>query len=286
MIDLHCHTTASDGTLTPAELVSLAARRGLRTIAVTDHDTTAGLDEALQAAQDFLIEVVPGIEINTDVPEDEVHILGYYIDWHDERLQRMLTRLREGRRGRAERMVRKLADLGAPISLDRVLEIAGQAAVARPHIAQALVEAGHVADTREAFERYIGRSGPAYAERPKFTPVEAVRLIRSVGGVPVYAHPVIAGFAEPISEPLDPEAMLPELCAAGLMGLEAYYAGYPGHVVDELVGLARKYRLFVTGGSDYHGPGRGHAELGEVNVPRSCLRALKRAHQQVTKGEE
>lgn len=284
MIDLHCHTTASDGTLTPSELVRLAARRGLRAIAITDHDTTAGLDEALAASCDLRIEVIPGVEINTDVPQGEVHILGYYVNWHDAGFQQALARLREGRLARAKRMVRKLADLGVPVSLERVLEIAGPAAVARPHVAQALVEAGHVADTNEAFERYIGRTGPAYAERMKFTPAQAVQLIRSVGGVPVYAHPVIAGFAEPISEPLDLETMLSELCAAGLMGLEAYYAGYPGYVVDELIGLARKYGLFVTGGSDYHGPGRGHAELGEVDVPRACLTALKRAHQSVTEG--
>lgn len=274
-IDLQCHTTASDGSLTPTELVALAARRGLRIISITDHDTTAGIDEALAAGLRYGIEVIPGVEINTDVPQGEVHVLGYFVDWKDPTLQATLSRLRAGRVGRAQRMVEKLAALGMPISWERVKAIAGDGAIGRPHVAQALLEAGYVASTAEAFDRFIGRTGPAYVERTRMTPAEATRVIRAARGLPVLAHPVIAGAAEAISEPLDLESLLDELTAAGLVGIEAYYPGYPPEVTQDLLGLALKYGLIATGGSDFHGPGIGHGELGEVDVPAEVVELLK-----------
>jgi predicted metal-dependent phosphoesterase TrpH len=274
-IDLHTHTTASDGTLSPAELVAYAASKGIRVLGVTDHDTTAGLAPAIQAGLELGVQIIPGVEINTDVPEGELHVLGYFIDWHDAFFQGKLSELRDGRMSRAEKMVRKLRALGLSITLDQVLRIAGPAAVARPHVAAALVEKGYVSTPAEAFDRYIGRHGPAYVERMRFTPAEAVRLIRQVGGVPVWAHPVIIGAAEAISDPLDLEAMLPELVTAGLQGIECYYTGYPPEVTRDLLGLAARYGLIATGGSDYHGPQRLNAELGEVEVPASVVDQLK-----------
>jgi predicted metal-dependent phosphoesterase TrpH len=274
-IDLHTHTTASDGTLSPVELVAYAVSKGVRVLGVTDHDTTAGLAAAIQAGREHRVEIVPGVEINTDVPEDELHVLGYLINWHDTFFQGELSRLREGRMVRGAKIVQKLRALGLSITLDQVLRIAGPAAVGRPHVAAALVEKGYVSTPAEAFERYIGRHGPAYVERMKFTPAEAVRLIRQVGGVPVLAHPVIIGAAEAISDPLDLEAMLPELVAAGLQGIECYYPGYPPEVTRDLLGLAVRYGLIATGGSDYHGPQRLDTELGEVEVPVGLVDQLK-----------
>ncbi len=282
-IDLHTHTTASDGTLTPEQLVTEAAALALEVIAITDHDTIAGLAEGLSAGPLYRVEVIPGVEINTDVPGGEVHILGYYIDASDAALQAELTRLREGREGRGRQMVEKLRALGAPITWEQVQAIAGDAPVARPHVAQALVESGFVASAREAFDRYIGRDGPAYAERIKMTPAEATAIIARAGGIPVLAHPMPWGAAAIQGSPaLDVETLLPELMAAGLRGIEAYYTGYPATVTDQLLALARRFGLIVTGGSDYHGPGRlVEATLGGVYVPPKVVRQLKALAQKV-----
>ncbi|MFQ6058335.1 MAG: PHP domain-containing protein [Anaerolineae bacterium] len=277
-VDLHLHTTASDGVYTSARLVALAARRGLRAIAITDHDSTEGLDKALVAAKQWGIEVIPGVELSTDVSEGEVHILGYFIDWHDPELQETLTRLRASRVERARKMVDKLAALGVPVSFQRVLELAGEGAVGRPHVAKALVEAGHVMTTGQAFNRYLGRHGPAYVERYRLSPVEAVQVIRRARGLPVLAHPLIPDDNGVLRELPPLESFLPELCAAGLVGLEAYYTGYPPAVTRDLTGLAAKFGLIVTGGSDFHGGGILQVELGEVYVPWACVERLKALH--------
>ncbi len=277
-IDLHCHTTASDGTLSPTALVARAAEFGLHTIAVTDHDTTAGIDEALTAGQALGIEVIPGIEINTDVPGGEMHILGYFIDWHEPSLQADLARLRAGRQQRAEEMVRRLAALGMPVAWSRVLAIAGGAAIGRPHVAQALLEAGYVNSSKEAFDLYIGRHGLAYVSRMRFTPVEAVQAIRRSGGLPVLAHPILARFTgDPVVE-VNLTRELPPLLEAGLAGLECYYPNYTAGQIDQLLVVARKWGLLVTGGTDFHGPRSDRAELGSIYVPARVVQALKAAH--------
>ncbi len=276
-VDLHCHTTASDGTLSPTALVARAAECSLHTIAVTDHDTTAGIEEALTAGQNLGIEVIPGIEINTDVPGGEMHILGYFIDWHDPSLQAELARLRAGRQQRAEEMVRQLAALGMPVAWSRVQAIAGSGAIGRPHVAQALLEAGYVNSTREAFDLYIGRHGPAYVSRTRFTPPEAVQAIRRTGGLPVLAHPIIARFGgDPVVE-VNLARELPPLIEAGLVGLECYYPNYTAGQIDQLLAAARKWGLLVTGGTDFHGPRPDRAELGSIYVPERVVQALKAA---------
>jgi predicted metal-dependent phosphoesterase TrpH len=242
-IDLHTHTVASDGLLTATELVRLARQSGVGILAVADHDSTEGVEEALRAGRDAGVEVIPAVELNTDVPGTEVHILGYFIDYRLEWLQALLRRLREGRLHRARRMVEKLAALGAPIRLERVLALAGGGAVGRPHVARALVEAGHVGETAEAFARYIGRNGPAYVERLKVAPAQAVEIIRHAGGVPVLAHPGWLG----------DEAMVEELLAAGLEGIEAYYPDHTPAMVERYLKIARSRGLLVTGGTDFHG---------------------------------
>lgn len=263
-IDLHLHTNASDGRLTPPEVVKLCADAGVKVMAITDHDTINGVDPALRAASAFHgMYVIPGVEINCDVSDGEIHVLGYFIDYHNPRLDDEFARLRESRRCRGEKMVAKLNNLGLALDWSRVQAIAGDATVCRPHVAQALVEKGHVANSREAFDRYIGRNGPAYVEREKISPSDAVRLIKSTGGLPVLAHP-----AEIPNLP----QLLGELVEAGLGGLETYYAGYGQSVKDRLLTLAASHNLVITGGTDFHGQNSfAEGQPGEIEIPRRMI---------------
>lgn len=267
-MDLHTHTNASDGEHSPEELIALARDRNIAVLALTDHDTTAGIERALAAAEEAGdIELIPGVELSTDVPGHEIHVLGYYVDWRDPDFQVMINRFRDGRVGRAELIVKKLADLGAPISFTRVQEIAGDGAIGRPHVAQALVEAGHVPDIKAAFDRYLANDKPAYVEHYSLPPSEAVKLILSANGVPVLAHP--RGI----------ESYVPQLVKAGLIGLECYYPEYDDNVRSGLVSLAKQFGLIATGGSDFHGLHKmGHMSgLGEVNVPSQVVGKLRSA---------
>ncbi len=267
-VDLHLHTTASDGRLTPTELVELTASKGLRTISVSDHDTTAGLEEAQRAVDRIPgMRLIPGIELSCDVPGGEVHMLGYFMDVSDAGFQETLSGFREGRLARGEGMVAKLAEFGMHIEWGRVLEIAGDASVGRPHIAQALVEKGYFAEPSDAFREYLGRNGKAYVERSKLTPPDAVKLLNDVGGVAVFAHP---WFERRGNEP-EPEQSLietvEELKAAGLHGMEVHYAMYDEATVDWLADVARAYDLIPCGGSDYHHSGNSREPLPGINGP-------------------
>ncbi len=268
-VDLHLHTTASDGALSPTELVRNAKEHRLEYIAVTDHDSTNGIDEAIAEGQRLGIQVIPGIEMSTDIPRAEVHVLGYYLNHRDERFQAVLRQLREGRRDRAEKMVGKLAEMGLPVPWERVQEVAGSGSVGRPHIAQVMLECGYVSSLAEAFTEYIGRNGPAYVERYKLTPVEAVQMILGVDGLPVLAHP---------AEVVTLSQVLPELVSAGLVGLECYYFGYSPEAVEGLVALADERGLVPTGGTDFHGhdtTGQGPRYPGDVWVPWESVRRLR-----------
>lgn len=273
--DLHTHSTISDGLLTPTELVHEAAAAGIKYFAITDHDSTDGQAEALAAAEQYPdLTVIPGIEVSTDVPEGEVHILGYLIDIENAELQATLASFRDDRMGRAMRMVENLANLGVPVSWERVLEIAGDGAIGRPHIAQALMEAGHVSSIRQAFDRYISNDGPAYAGRRKMTPEEAFSLIRQYGGLPVLAHP---------KETPQVESLLPGWVEAGLAGMEVYYGLYPDDLRAHLKALADQYGLLALGGSDYHGPGRAaECPLGGSNTPLEAGESLLALHAAVS----
>ncbi len=266
-VDLHIHSTASDGKLTPAEVVQEAAERGLTFIALADHDTIDGIAPALAAAKGFpQLKVIPGVEISTDIPQGEVHMLGYFIDYTDPQLKAALDRFRNSRLGRAQGMVTKLKKLGIAIDWQRVQEIAGGSSIGRPHIAQAMLEKGYITSLKQAFTDYIGRNGPAYVEREKMTPAEAVKLILKAKGLPVLAHPLTAG---------DPETMTIELKAAGLAGIEAYYDGYTPEEINQLVELSDKHNLIATGGSDYHGldPATETA-IGGAEVPIESVEQL------------
>jgi predicted metal-dependent phosphoesterase TrpH len=266
-VDLHIHSSASDGRLSPEEVVQESARLGLKIIALTDHDTVAGVSPALSAARDFPeLTVIPGVELSTDEPQGEVHVLGYFIDYTDCGLVARLDRMRGSRRERAQAMIDRLGDLGVSIEWSRVQEIAGSGSVGRPHLAQAMLEKGYIGSLKEAFTSYIGRDGPAYVERRKLTPAAAVELIRRVKGLPVLAHPLTAHA---------PEALVIRLKAAGLAGIEAYYKDYSADEVGQLLSLADKYNLVVTGGSDYHGlDNEAEVIIGGVDVPLSAAEQL------------
>jgi predicted metal-dependent phosphoesterase TrpH len=276
-VDLHLHTTFSDGRLTPTELVRLCAERGVKVISISDHDTTNGLPETLEAASNYpQLTVIPGIELSTDVPGGEIHVLGYFVDHHDPGLQCLLQKFRDGREGRAQGMVQKLNDMGVNISWERVKEIAGDAAIGRPHIAQALVEGGYVQYPKDAFDRYIGREGPAYVERLKLTPEDAVRLLAEHGALPVMAHPTYSESKSDRNEVGSLEDTLPRLIQAGLVGMEVYYGDYTPEQVERLKGLAEQFGLILCGGSDYHASGNpGEPEPGTVGPPMSTIDALK-----------
>ena len=266
-IDLHIHSTASDGRLSSAEIVRRSAEYGLTVIAITDHDTVDGIVPALVAAKAFPeLKVIPGVEINTDVPSGEAHVLGYFIDYTNHELRDALERLRYSRRGRAQGMIAKLGDLGIHIDWQRVQEIAGGSSIGRPHIAQAMLEKGYITSIKEAFTKYISRDGPAYVEREKITPVDAVKLILRANGLPVLAHPLTIN---------DPEMMIVELKAAGLVGIEAYYDNYTADEASRLVSLARGHNLIATGGSDYHGLEAGsETVIGGADVPMEVAERL------------
>jgi len=259
-VDLHVHTTASDGRFTPAEVVHKAVENGLTIIAIADHDSVDGIAPALMAAEAFpRLKVIPCVEISTDVPNGEVHILGYFIDYDNRDLQARLEKMRDSRRERAQGMIAKLKNLDIHIEWERVQEIAGTGSIARPHLAQAMLEKGYVASLKEAFNKYIGRSGPAYVERAKMTPVEAVELILWANGLPVLAHPLTMN---------DLETAVIQLKSAGLVGIEAYYNGYTAEEINTLVSLGKKYNFITTGGSDYHGlEGITETMMGGAEVP-------------------
>jgi predicted metal-dependent phosphoesterase TrpH len=264
--DLHIHSTASDGKLTPAEVVQEAAERGLAIIALTDHDIIDGIAPAQAAAQAFpQLEVIPGVEISTDIPAGEVHVLGYFIDYTSQELGAELERFRNSRLNRAKGMVAKLDKLGIHLDWQRIEQIAGSSAMGRPHIAQAMLEKGYIDGFKQAFTDYIGRDGPAYVEREKMTPTEAVELIVKAQGLPVLAHPLTFN---------DPEAMTIELKIAGLVGIEAYYDGYTAEDLNRLVELADQHNLIATGGSDYHGLDTSETAIGGTDLPLESVDRL------------
>jgi len=267
-IDLHTHSTASDGIYTPTELLHRAKEVGLRVLALTDHDTSDGLEEAAKAASALDIDFIPGVEINTDVSGGEVHVLGYFPEYQQPAFQAVLKVLRDARERRGQRMVELLNEHGIDISWERVRDLA-QGSVGRPHVAQALLEAGYVQTIGEAFDKYIGNGRFAYVPRYRLTPENAVRLITSVNGLPVIAHPIDLPGLDELRD------WLPALCEAGMVGLETYYGPYTGEQEQALRALADEYHLVPTGGTDFHGPGIHPTPLGGRYVPYEAVERLK-----------
>jgi predicted metal-dependent phosphoesterase TrpH len=265
--DLHLHSTASDGRLSPEEVVRTAAKLGLAVISITDHDSVDGIAPALKAAENHPpLRVIPGVECSTDVPHGEVHVLGYFIDYTNPELVIKLAAFRNSRKVRAQKMIDKLAGMGINIEWNRVEDIAGSGSVGRPHIAQAMLERGYVPSLKEAFNRYIGREAPAYVEREKMTPEEVVQLTTRVGGLAVLAHP---------ADIEDLEHLIPRLQRVGLVGMEVYYNNYPLRTTQYLASLAHKHALVATGGSDFHGMDNAtETPIGGVAIPREGVERL------------
>jgi predicted metal-dependent phosphoesterase TrpH len=274
-VDLHTHSTASDGLLAPEELVRRAHAAGVTVLALTDHDTTAGVAAARAAGERLGVEVIAGVEINTDLPSGDAHVLGYFVSDSDPVFLARLAERRTAREARGRRMVQQLQAIGVPITWAQVRAHA-DGAVGRPHVAAALIDLGLVASVQEAFDRYLNRGMPGYVPRDPFTPAEAVALIRSGGGVASLAHP---------KEIPNLEGLLAALLPSGLAGLEVYYGPYTTATVGQLRALADRFGLIPTGGSDYHGPGIHPTPLGrQPQLPATALARLRQAAQAAAGG--
>ena len=263
--DLHCHTTASDGLLSPTELVQLAAKLGLKGIGITDHDTIQGWKEAEEAGANYQIKILKGIELNTDWGGKEVHILGYEVDSSSDYLTDKLRVLRTAREKRMVEILDRFKDLGINISVDEVRQFAQGESIGRPHIAQVLIERGYVKTIREGFDRYIGTGAPAYVPRYKLTPEEGIHIIREAHGVAVLAHPGVHRLEEGI----------PAWVKVGLQGIEVLH---PQHSLDDekrYLEIAQEYHLLATGGSDFHGEARKPGvNLGGWGVPLDVIQQI------------
>lgn len=275
-LDLHLHTTHSDGSLSTREVFALAHQAGVKALAITDHDITAAIPEAIAAGAELGIEVVPGIEISSQYGDSELHILGYFFDWQDPILSDRLARLRASRHARNPKIVQKLNELGFDLTYDEVTSLSGTDAVGRPHIARVLLQKGYVTSTKEAFDRYLANGKPAYVARELPDPGTAIRWIREAGGVPVLAHPTWA--------PVSGQGLVDlcrELKAAGLGGIEVYYSTHTAKQTGQYLALARQVGLQPTGGSDFHGIAKPDIHVGvgrgDLTVPLALLTPLHAA---------
>ncbi|HDP69527.1 MAG TPA: PHP domain-containing protein [Actinobacteria bacterium] len=266
MIDLHLHTTASDGTYAPEKLVAFAFKLGLKVIAISDHDSVDGIEPAIKEGKRLGIEVVPALELGSNLKGRDIHILGYYIDFKHPWLRQHLNDLREARRNRALKMVDRLCEMRIDVLPKDVLKIAGDSsAVGRVHLARVMLEKGYIDSIQDAFDTYIGKDGPCYVEKNTYSPQEAIEIIKKVGGVPVLAHPAVSKVDE----------FIPNFIDSGLQGLEVYHSRHTKQQTVKYKKLAKKLGLIVTGGSDCHGLS-GELLINSVNVPNSVLNNLKK----------
>ena len=265
-VDLHLHTTASDGNYAPKEVVKQAAKLGFSSIAITDHDTVEGIDKAIGEAKDYDLEIVPGIELNTDYKDVEIHILGYYINYQQPKLNSVLKDLKKARRRRVKKIIARLEELGIEISFKEIIEVAGNSALGRSHIAHLLLEKGYINSWSEAFDKYIGSGKPAYVKREKLGPKEAIKLIQTAGGIPIVAHPGLIGNDD----------LLPQLIDWGAKGIEVYHTEHNLEEIKKYRNWAESRDLLITGGSDCHGPKRKDGVLlGQIKVPCHFLKQLE-----------
>jgi predicted metal-dependent phosphoesterase TrpH len=269
-IDLHTHSDESDGTFTPSEVARRAAELGLDVVALTDHDTTAGLEEAGEAAREVGVELVPGVEFSAEYEGTSIHVLCYWMDVSNEELQTELQRLRDDRFRRGEMMIEKLQALGFDISFERVREIAGGGNIVRPHVAQAMVEAGIVADEAEAFDRFIADGGPAHVPKHALDPLDSVDLIGRAGGVCVLAHPGMWGDQTSV-----PEDLIAAMAERGMVGLEVDHTDHTPEQRSTYRAMAERLGLVATGGSDCHGTRYDPIRLGSSLCDPEQFAALR-----------
>ncbi|MBZ0179702.1 MAG: PHP domain-containing protein [Melioribacteraceae bacterium] len=265
-VDLHMHTNYSDGALSPFELIKRAKEAGLEIISITDHDGISALEDAMAYGKDLGVEVIPGLEISTDIEDKEVHLLGYFIDIHDDELIKYLRFFREERFHRARRIVRKLRNLGLNITLDDVVDQAKNSAIGRPHIALAMLELGLINSYYEAFDKYIADNGPAYEKKIHISPRSALKLIGDAGGLSFIAHP---GYMK--------ESILTYLIKSGIDGIEVVHPSHKDHQVRFYRGIVSQYCLLESGGSDFHGGKKGDDDnLGKYYIAPNKLIAMRK----------
>jgi 3',5'-nucleoside bisphosphate phosphatase len=263
--DLHLHTNFSDGLLRPDTVVRKAREVELAAIAISDHDAVGGIDIAVTTGHLVGVEVVPAIEMSCIYEKTDIHMLAYYMDYHDPELLTFLHKVQHAREDRAQKIVGKLNEQGVPLDVERVMAIAHGAALGRPHIAQALVERGHARNFDDAFNRFIGYHCSAYVPKMELSPLDAIATIKKYGGIPVAAHP----------GSYNKEELLNMLIASGLMGIEVYHPDHDKAKTEHYLEVAQKNHLFVTGGSDCHGGRKGRLFIGGVTVPYRNVMAMK-----------
>lgn len=273
-VDLHCHSTASDGTLAPSDVVALAIRSGLSALALTDHDSIAGVQEAAEAAHKAGIDFLPGIEISCDVPKPAtMHLLGYGVDPHSPVLLEMTRRLIEGRNDRNPKIIQRLNELGVRISMEELEAEAKGGVIGRPHIAAILLRKRYVSSIKNAFDKYLAPGGAAYFDKERISPKQAIDMVRRSGGLPVLAHP--SQLRTENDAQLD--RTVKDLADLGLAGLEVIHSDHNEAMVTKYTALADKYGLLKTGGSDFHGTNKKNISLGVANgrrVPREFFDSL------------
>jgi predicted metal-dependent phosphoesterase TrpH len=274
-IDLHIHTTESDGSLTPSQVVRYAKEKGLKAIAITDHDTIHGNEEAIKEGISAGVEVIPGVEISVDYSPGTMHMLGYFITTEDPILNEKLTLLQDSRADRNPKIIEKLNKLGLSLTYDEVVQVSGGGQVGRPHMAQILMKKGYTKSIKEAFDKYLGKGAPAYLDKFRLSAVEAITMITDAGGIPVLAHPFTLHLKS--SDELD--ALLKKLVNQGLQGLEVYYSEHDERKTSSYRLLAKRYNLAITGGSDFHGKNMKGIDLGtgrgNLKIPYTVLENLK-----------
>jgi len=265
-VDLHIHTVYSDGTYTPEQVIQLAKKLGLVAVSITDHDSVEGIEEALKAGEKIGVEVIPGVEMSTDVGQDEIHILGYYLNWKQKEFLSKLESFQQARIKRNDKLLKRLKKLGMEINPRELDRLAPKGVISRLHIARSMVERGYVNSIDEAFEKWLNPGKPAYVERLRVSPFEIIALILEVGGIPVLAHPFLSRRDD----------LIPRLIDAGLKGIEVYHSTHDLAITRHYMEIARRYDLIITGGSDCHGEAKGEVLMGKVDVPESVLLELKR----------
>lgn len=275
-IDLHLHTTHSDGSCSTREVMTFAKQAGVTALAITDHDIVAGIAEATAIGTELGIEVVPGVEISSRLGESELHILGYFLNWTDPLLAQRLSSLRDSRHTRNPKIVQRLNELGIPITYEEVRALAGTESVGRPHIARLLMEKKFVTSAKEAFDRYLANGRPAFVDRELPLPAQAVQWIREAGGVPVLAHPT---WVRTSADGL--RTLVRDLKVTGLGGIEVHYSTHTPSQTTEYLALAKQCDLVVTGGSDFHGVTKPDIEVGigrgQLKVSEKLLDPLRKA---------
>jgi hypothetical protein len=263
--DLHIHSRASDGWITAEEVVELAAKTGLAAIAIVDHDTVDSIEAAIKAGKKYSVEVIPGVELSSEIRGAELHILGYFINWRDGRFQNKLREIQKTRRNRAQKILEKLQRFGVEISFQDLASMNGSA-IGRLHIAQTMLDGGYVKTIDEAFDKYLGLGKPACVEKYPLTPAEAISMIRKVDGIAVLAHPTY----------VQASGVLPKLIKMGLQGIEVYHSKHDAATAERYRKLAKKYGLLITGGSDSHGR---EIAVGDIQIPYSFVEKLRKYHE-------